>query len=305
MATPGGKWRKAGMPVTLAMVRTLFRIVLLAAPLATQGPWARAGQANLPPAQAQALVGRALAAELRTAQDTGHPMRFVLRKVSPRLTTTKEIIETRDGAVARLIAVYDKPLNQAQEQAEEDRLNLLASDSSRQEHRKESQASDFGLVMKLLRMLPNAYVYQYAGAGMGAAGKVEKFTFRPNASFSPPDLESQALTAMTGEIWIDAAQERVTRLEGRLQQDTEYGWGLLGKLDKGGWVVLEQADVGGRQWRIVRFKMQMNLRILFKTKNIDTTEEMTQYAPVPWGMDYRKAIQMLRAGTGLPANGAQ
>jgi hypothetical protein len=40
----------------------------------------------------------------------------------------------------------------------------------------------------------------------------------------------------------------------------------------------------------------MDLRILFKTKNIDTTEEMSGYAPVPAGIDYRQAIQMLRAG---------
>ena len=64
----------------------------------------------------------------------------------------------------------------------------------------------------------------------------------------------------------------MTRLEGHLQQDTDYGWGILGKLNKGGWVVLEQADVGARQWRIVRFQMEMNLRILFKTKRLDTTE---------------------------------
>ena len=38
----------------------------------------------------------------------------------------------------------------------------------------------------------------------------------------------------------------------------------------------------------------MNLRILFKTKNFDTVEEMTHYAPVPAGLDYRQAIQMLR-----------
>jgi len=71
---------------------------------------------------------------------------------------------------------------------------------------------------------------------------------------------------MSGEIWIDATAERVTRLEGHLQQDTDYGFGVLGKLNKGGWIVLEQADMGGRQWRIARLKMQMNLRVLFKNK---------------------------------------
>jgi hypothetical protein len=90
-----------------------------------------------------------------------------------------------------------------------------------------------------------------------------------------------------------------------LQQDTNYGWGILGRLDKGGWIVLEQANVGGQQWRIVRFKMQMNLRVLFKNRNIDTMEEMTQYAPVPVGLDYRQAIQMLRADAGGVAKGSR
>jgi hypothetical protein len=40
----------------------------------------------------------------------------------------------------------------------------------------------------------------------------------------------------------------------------------------------------------------MDLRIHFKEKNFDTTEEMTDYAPVPNEIDYRQAIQMLRTG---------
>jgi len=57
------------------------------------------------------LVKRALGLELTSIQDTQHPMRYRLRKSSPRLTTTKEIFETRDGAVARLVAVNDQPLS--------------------------------------------------------------------------------------------------------------------------------------------------------------------------------------------------
>ena len=81
-------------------------------------------------------------------------------------------------------------------------------------------------------------------------GRWKKFTFKPNPNFDPPDLETQVLTQMTGEIWIDPAQERVARLEGHLQQDVDFGWGILGRLNKGGWIVIEQADVGEHQWRI-------------------------------------------------------
>ena len=73
---------------------------------------------------------------------------------------------------------------------------------------------------------------------------------------------------MTGEIWIDLSTERVTRLEGHLQQDVDFGWGILGRLNKGGWIVIEQADVGEHQWRIVHFKMSMSGRVVFKTKSL-------------------------------------
>ena len=58
-------------------------------------------------AQAQTLVERALATESQAAQElshAAHPMRYRLHKTSPRLSSTKEIVETRDGDVARLLA---------------------------------------------------------------------------------------------------------------------------------------------------------------------------------------------------------
>jgi hypothetical protein len=221
-------------------------------------------------------------------------MRYTLRKTSPRLTSTKDILETRDGDVARLVGIFDKPLNPADEQKEQARLDTLMADPSLQVHRKHGEDQDTGIVLKLLHMLPTAFLYQYAGPAEGSLGKIEKFTFKPNPAFSPPDIETRALTAMTGELWIDASQERVTRLEGHLQQDTDLAWGVLGRLNKGGSIIIDQADVGGHQWRITRFQMVMSLRLLFTTRNIDTTEEMTHYMPAPTNIDYRQAIEILR-----------
>jgi len=249
----------------------------------------------LPSAQPQELVQRALAAELHAIQDTSHPMRYLLRKTSPRLTTTKDILETGDGAVARLLMVGDKPLTPVQEQEEQTRLNGLLRDPNRQNHRKQAEDQDTERALKVLRALPAAFLYQYAGSAGTPAGTVEKFTFRPNPTFNPPDLETQILTAMSGEIWIDADRQRVVRLEGHLLRDVDFGWGILGRLDKGGWIVIEQADVGGDQWRTVRFQMSMSGRVLFKTRVFDTEEEESRFSPLPTGLDYRQAIQMLRS----------
>lgn len=250
---------------------------------------------SLSPAEAQTLVARVLSVELRTAHDANHPMRYLLRKTSPRLTSTKEIVETRDGDVARLLSINDQPLNPEAAQQEQARLSTLAGNPGLQNHRKQSEDQDLGIVLKLLRMLPNAFFYQYDGVGQGPTGPVYKFSFRPNPRFDPPDMESQALTAMSGQLWIDVAQQRVVRLEGHLEQDTNYAWGILGKLNRGGWLAIEQVDIGGGQWRIVHVQMDMTLRILFKTKLFKTEERMTRYSPVAPGLDYRQAIQILRS----------
>ncbi len=179
-------------------------------------------------------------------------------------------------------------------------MTLSSSDPGRQRRRKQAEDTDAGRALKVLRALPNAFVYQYVGSGAGPTGKVEKFTFRPNPNFSPPDLETQILTEMAGEIWIDGTHERVVRLEGHLQQDVDFGWGILGRLNRGGWIVIEQADVGPDmgvdQWRTVRFQMQMSGRVVFRNRTFDTTEEQTRFWPLPVGLGYRDAIEMLRAG---------
>ena len=282
----------------MALLLLVPLLVLWTNPARGQSPSGKVAAA--PALTGQALVERALANELNAAQDASHPMRYQLRKTSPRLTTTKAILETRDGEVARLIAINDKPLNTIDEASEEARLHALLGDPAKQRRRKQAEDDDTGRVLKVLRALPSAFLYQDAGPGQGPTRKVEKFTFRPNPGFTSMDLETEVLPAMTGEIWIDPVRLRVARLEGHLQKDVDFGWGILGRLNKGGWIVIEQADVGPDmgidQWRTVRFQMQMSGRVVIKNRVFDTTEEQNNYAPLPLGMSYQKAIETLLSG---------
>lgn len=295
--------RKVALPAEQARLRKLIApaCLLVGAALAAAQP--AAAPDALTPAQAQALVSRTLNNELRAIQDRGHPMRFVLRKATPQLSTTKQIVETKDGVVARLIYVNDKPLSAAAEQNEHTRLETLLADPSQQRHRKQVQETDTGRALKVLRALPTAFNFQFVGAVETPAGKVEKFTFRPDPNYEPQDFETEVLTEMSGEMWIDAAQERVTRLTGSLRHDVNFGWGLLGRLYKGGWIAIEQAPVGNDQWRIVHFQMSMTGRVLFKTKVFDMTESETQFTRVPVDLTYAQAIQMLLNDNGSATAG--
>jgi len=270
-------------------------VFVLLAPLPGAAARFHAQPAALTPAQAQALVDRALANELRAAENPGPLLRYRLRKSSPRLTTTKEIVETRDGGVARLLSIDDRPLTPAQQQQEQARLDGLLANPGRQRHRKQSEDADSARALEVLQALPDAFLYSYAGSMATPEGTIEKFTFKPNPAFDPPDLETQVLAQMTGQLWIDPAAGRAIHLEGQLQHDVEFGWGILGRLNKGGWVSIDQAPVGHGQWRIVRFQMAMTARVLFRTRTFDTVEVESGFESVPPDLGYRKAIQMLTA----------
>ncbi|HUX44080.1 MAG TPA: hypothetical protein VMV57_04950 [Terracidiphilus sp.] len=263
----------------------LALLLLAPLPLASQPP----------AAPGPALVNRALAAELHNVRDSQFPMRFVLRKSSPRFTSTKVIVESKDGSVARLVAVNGQPLSATDQQHEQARLDALLQNPDSQRHRKEREDADAQRAIKVLRALPAAFHFEFAGREDGPEGTLDRFNFTPDPAYNPPDLETLVLTAMSGQIWIDPVQGRVVRLRGQLQRDVNIGWGILGKLDKGGWILIEQADVGEHQWRVVRFQMQMTGRIFFRSKSFDTLEEETHFAPVPVGLSYQQAIRMLRS----------
>lgn len=272
-------------------MRNLLTVISLALALV---PFAISQTATSPPVPDTRLVERALAAELRAAQDESHPMRYRLHKWSPRLSTTKELLETRDGTLARLVAVNDQPLTALQEQKEQARLQGLLDDPNKQRHRKQAQQDDRARVLKVVRALPRAFIYQYEGPAKDGHRRLERFAFSPNPDYHPPDLETQVLSTCMGEILIDPVNVRVVRLEGHLRDDVDFGWGILGRLYKGGWITIEQADVGGGVWRIVRFRMKMSARVVIKVRTFETTEEESDFAPVPAELDYRQGVALLR-----------
>jgi hypothetical protein len=174
-------------------------------------------------------------------------------------------------------------------------LEALLNDPGQQRHRQQREASDTERARKVMQALPDAFLYTYAGIAETSQGPSYRLSFQPNPDFDPQDLEAQVLKGMAGELWIDVAQQRVTRLACKRLHDVDYGFGLIGKLDQGGTLLLEQADVSNHEWRTTRMVLVMNGRILFKTVKLDTTLELTQYAPVAPGMSYRQAIKLLEA----------
>lgn len=253
-----------------------------------------------------ALVKAAIENELKHSYGHRPPVRYLLRKKTRNTDTTKEIFETRQGGVARLIAIDNKPLTSARTQAEIQRLHELASDPAAQKHRLHSEERDAARVTALMRLLPDAFLNQFEGSVETPNGPAIRLSFTPNPHFSPPTLQSRVLIGVRGEIWIDPTDLRVVRIDGHLFRQVDYGWGILGTLYPGGTVGLDQVKTAECGWELSHLMLNLTGReLMLKSLRIVIHESATDYHPVPAGWNYRDAIQWLlhmRPNPRPPAN---
>jgi len=247
------------------------------------------------PVDATTLVRRAV--QHRLDAEKNHPLlRYVIHRTDEHRDTTKRIIETVDGDVARLVGVDGKPLNAAADRAELERLDTLTAHPELQEHRHKSEQKDAERANRLLALLPDAFLYRFEGMASCAAGQCYRLSFTPNPHFTPPNMESDLLRGVAGEVWIDVMQERLIRLDGHFIADVDFGFGIIGKLNKGGTVLMEQTDVGGHDWELTRLTLHVNGKaLMLKTFSFQINEEASGFAPVAPGLRYTEAIRMLKA----------
>jgi hypothetical protein len=245
------------------------------------------------PVDAQALVKRAV--EKHLYEYAHHrPVAYRFRKVDEGRDTTKEIVETKDGDVARIIAVNGQAPSGAVNQAELNRLQILAGRPDLQEKRHVGEQKDAARVNSVMGMLPDAFLYRVEAVVACGSGKCYQMSFTPNPKWTPPNMEADLLRGVAGKVWIDVAQERLTKLDAHFVADANFGWGILARVDKGGEIVLEQADIGGGEWELTGMKMNLvGKALMVKTIRIQIQEEMSGFTPMREGMGYRQAIEML------------
>jgi hypothetical protein len=251
--------------------------------------------AQVPPEDPVALVRAASWNELH-ATNHKNPFRFRLRKQDENGATTKDIVETKDGDIARLVAFNDKPLTPDRAKAERERLDNLLAHPELQAHRQKKEREDSNRENEMVRLLPDAFLYTYRGIAQTPSGPAWRLSFEPNQKFIPPDREAQVYHGMAGELWIDCAQKRMARLDAHLIADVNFGWGVIGRLYKGGTILVEQKDVGENHWETTHMKLNLTGKILMvHSVTFQTVEDGSDYKPVSPNLTYQDAIRMLES----------
>lgn len=239
-----------------------------------------------PPGQ---LVREVVFNELHDHERHGY-WRYYAEKHTPQGTRVDDQIETADGTVTRLVLNNGQPPGWAARQAEAERLNhLLGSEADRARLRQE-HTDDEKRIGRILALLPDAFLYEYVDGENGCW----RLRFRPNPQYPAQNIESRIFHAMSGELWIDARTKHMVRLEGQLQSNIDFGFGILGRLYKGGWFRLERVQVSATDWKTRRLEIHMSGRaMLFKTIARETSEARGNFSPVPAAMNLRDGVDML------------
>jgi hypothetical protein len=217
---------------------------------------------------------------------------YRVTKVIEQQTLTQLEVETSNGPVHRLLAINDAPLDSAQEKQETVRLEELIRDPNQQLAVKKQYDADERRLQNLVRLLPSAFLFQYDGWD----GAYLRLDFRPDPAFVPPTMESKALQSMAGTILVDPQQKRLAHLNGRLVENVNFGFGILGRLAKGGTFEIERTQVSPSHWKTHLVDIQVSGRmLLFKTISKQQRETRSDFELVPKDLDVRQAEDLLQS----------
>jgi hypothetical protein len=259
-------------------------------------------QPNQPPEiSANQLVKETVAREVEALNDPSHKHLFRSRRQSPKGSQTRLYVETNDSMAGMLIAVDDQPLNPQQKQAEMDHLAWLANNPEQLHKKHAREKEDAERLLRILKALPEAFRYEYAGAedsepALGKPGEpLLRLKFTPNPDYNPPSHVEQVLEGMQGDLLIDASLKRIARVDGTLFREVSFGWGIIGRLAKGGHFRVQQADVGDGTWEITRMSLKMAGKFLmFKSFSVDWDEVYSDFQRVPGNLTFAKGVEMLK-----------
>jgi hypothetical protein len=216
--------------------------------------------------------------------------RYWVEKRTEQCTRLEQQIETSEGTLARLMLADGRPLNEHTRHEEQARLDKLMNSPREQASQRQAFAEDEKRIATVLTLMPDAFLYEYAGDENGR----HRLRYRPNPSYVPKSMEARVVHAMSGEMWVDARLKRLVRMDGRLEDNVDFGFGMLGRLNKGGWFGLQRTQVSATEWKTERLEVHVTGRAVIKTISRETSEVRGGFATVPAGMNLAQGVRMLQ-----------
>lgn len=263
-----------------------FRMNSLAIWVAALGLAAQAATPSIPASQ---LIAQVVQNELA---DRGRPdvWLYHVEHMQAQHTESRIQADTKFGPIYRVLAREGVPLTPEQKQVEDDRINSLLSNTSLQAKNQQQHIDDEKHLENLMALMPKGFLYDYDGGD----DNLVRIKFRPDPNFDPPTYEARVFHGLTGTILVDPDQKRIARMEGTLQQPIEFGYGILGKLEKGGTFEFRRVRATEKRWKTSWVELHILGRIaLFKSVAKEQKEVRSDFRELPPDTTLQQAKAML------------
>ena len=243
--------------------------------------------AQLPAAE---MVKAVIRNELHPPAGSDVRWKYRVQKESEGKRETRVVVETKAGSINKLLAIADKPLGPSEERAEAARISRFAQNAEEQRKAEQARRKDMEQCNAFLQMIPDAFLFEYAGANSNST----KLTFKPNPRFHASSREAKVLQQMAGEMWVDTKQQRLVAIEGRLVNDVKFNGGLLGHLQKGGEFVVKRTEIAQGDWELTELSVNMRGKaLLFKNICVQQKEVRSAFEAVPDDLTLADAASLL------------
>jgi hypothetical protein len=239
------------------------------------------------------LVQSAVHNELQARDHPTERFRYVRREVDSDGSRTREIVETPQGELARLMLVNGHRPNASRVRKNWRQLERMISDPKFRRQRFQDQQQILQREDKILREMPAAFYYRYDGEEKNG---LVRLYFRPDPNYQPKSHEALILTGMAGTMWLDPRDQRVERIDGTLIHDVTMGWGLVVRLYAGGRFKMEQTRHPGGAWQMSLLSVDFDGReFIFKGVHVHEKEFCRSFERVPDNLSVAEAVSLLRS----------
>jgi len=203
----------------------------------------------------------------------------------------KRQVETQEGPIFRVLEENGKPLTNAESRKEQARLEHLINNPGALARNREDHRQDEERVERLIKLMPDAFLFEQEGQ---SSGDMVTFRFRPNPAFIPPTYEARVFHGMAGTIEINQRLKRFVAMHGTVIDRIDFGYGLLGYVDKGGRFEVHRQQVSATRWKTDLVDVHVAGRvILFKSVSKDHHEVRSDFQAVPTDISLDDAKRLL------------
>ncbi len=209
-------------------------------------------------------------------------------------STVKLVVQTPEGDVSKTIEMNGHSLTPQQQKADEQKMHQFVTDAAVRQKQKQSHQQDDKKAASLTKMLPDAFLWTKTGEN----GDETTLAFKPDPKFNPPTREARVFAAMKGTMVVDTKEKRIKSLQGTLIKNVDFGFGLLGKLQKGGTFEVERQNIAPHVWEITTTHIHIHGHaLIFKSIDEQQDETTSDYKPAPESITLADAAEMLNNGT--------